>query len=97
MPALQNWLAAAKAIKSVNDVGKDAWRKKMFQNRWKNFITVWIFLGVCGLFLFLGHTQKSHFFTIVHWYLYMGLSYFFSAIGMYTMLSYLKMIVRGKK
>jgi hypothetical protein len=87
----------AKAVYAVNSGNKEGWREKMFQNRWRNFFTVWIYIAVCLFFLWLGYTRKDMFFFELYYWLWMGLATIFLILGVYTMFSYLGIIIRGKK
>ncbi|MFA6521418.1 MAG: hypothetical protein WCT53_03480 [Candidatus Gracilibacteria bacterium] len=73
------------------------WKDDMYNKRWKNFLTVPIFIAVCIFFLWLGFTLKQGFFNIIYWYIWMGLAGIFLILGIYTWFSYLLIIIKGKK
>lgn len=74
---------------------REAWKEEMYRKRWRNFLTILIFIGVCVFFLWIGVTFKAYFF-FVYWYIWMGLSTIFLLVGIYTWLSYLRIIIKGK-
>lgn len=73
------------------------WKDDMYTHRWRNFLTVPLFIAVCVFFLWLGVTLKAGFFNIVYWYIWMGLASIFLIIGLITWFSYLWIIIKGKK
>lgn len=72
-----------------------AWKEEMYRKRWRNFLTMPLFVGVCVFFLWIGITYKIHFF-FVYWYVWMGLCTIFLLISLYTWANYLWIIIKGK-
>ncbi len=87
----------AKVAYELNRANKGAWREKMFQHRWRNFFTVWLFIAVCIFFLWIGYTMRESFFLEFYYWFWMVLSSIFLGLGIFTMFSYLWIIVRGRK
>lgn len=94
---LHQYIKLGSALRKVNAADKDLWREEMYKNRWKNFFMVLVYIAVCVFFLWLGWFIKDKFFNIVYWFIWMILAGMFLLVGIYTMLSYLGMIIRGKK
>lgn len=93
---LKHFSKLASALYKINAANKDLWRQEMFAHRWQYFLTVWIFIAVCVFFIWLGFAIKDKFYFLLYWYIWEILSSVFLVIGVYTMISYLLMIIRGK-
>ena len=94
---LDQFIKTAKSIYKINAANKDLWRQEMYEKRWKNFFTVWVYIAVCMFFIWLGIVMREGFFNIIYWYIWEGLAWTFLVLGIYTMLSYLAIIIKGKK
>ena len=94
---LKQFSKVASALYKINATNKDLWRQEMYTNRWKYFVTVWLYIAVCIFFIWLGFAIKEHFYFVLYWYIWEILSFIFLILGVYTMVSYLAMIIKNKK
>ncbi len=91
------FIEVAKQAHAVHRIKQEQWKADMYERRWRYFLTVPLFIGICAFFLWLGVVLKASFNSIIGWYIWMGLSSIFTVLGIYTWLSYLWIILKGKK
>jgi hypothetical protein len=81
--------------KEFNETNKQSLQKEVYEHRWKNlslsFIYILGFAAIFGLGLW-----KKNYFSIFQWYIFTSLVIFFSAIGLFTFLNYLYIIIKKK-
>ncbi len=81
--------------KEFNEKNKESLQKQVYEHRWKNLCLSFIYiLGFAAIFC-LGLWKKNYF-SIFQWYIFASLVIFFSAIGLFTFLNYLYIIIKKK-
>ncbi|HIG93324.1 TPA: hypothetical protein HA242_02815 [Candidatus Woesearchaeota archaeon] len=68
--------------------------KKAHRNRW-SILWCSLFILISALFLGIGFRFQSDFYTVFHWYLWMGTSFIFLMVGIMTWIWQVKRL--GKK
>jgi cation transport ATPase len=81
--------------KEFNETNKQGLQKEAYEHRWKNLLLSFLYLlGMVGM-MALGWWKKS-LFGWLQWYLFVFSIFFFSAIGMFTLINYLVIILKKK-
>jgi len=81
----------------VSRSNPEVWRDRMFASRYKYFALTSLFCLASFAFGVLGYFIQDKFYTVFYYYLWMGLCGLFFVLGIITWISYLSMIIRGKK
>jgi hypothetical protein len=95
MSSLETIFSFLKEAKKFNDVNKNALQKQIYQNRWKNLFLSLVYLLFFSALLLVGLWKKNYF-SIFQWYIFVSSIIFFSAIGLFTFLNYVYIIVKKK-